>query len=148
YIFKAPSPRGAALIFVIFSCSLVWLKEEIVMAAMRSPMARAQYKRRVIAAGAPTEIMRLRQVLKARGGEEIEIVAEFNLVESPISQLADSLHEHSASSVLVSAKHANFDRVEQIIQLCETEGVEAWLMADFFATQIARASFDEFFGRP
>jgi exopolysaccharide biosynthesis polyprenyl glycosylphosphotransferase len=50
--------------------------------------------------------------------------------------------------VLVSARHTNFERVEQIIQLCEIEGVEAWLVADFFATQISRASFDELFGRP
>jgi exopolysaccharide biosynthesis polyprenyl glycosylphosphotransferase len=148
YFFKAPSPRGAAFIFIIFSCSLVWLKEEIVMAVLRSPMARAQYKRRVIVAGTATETNRLRQVLKARAGDEIEVVAEFSLMESSMPQLIELIHEHSVSSVLVSAKHANFDRVEHIIQLCETEGVEAWLVADFFATQIAHASFDEFFGHP
>jgi exopolysaccharide biosynthesis polyprenyl glycosylphosphotransferase len=35
-----------------------------------------------------------------------------------------------------------------VIRLCEIEGVEAWLVADFFATQIAHASFDEMFGSP
>jgi exopolysaccharide biosynthesis polyprenyl glycosylphosphotransferase len=48
----------------------------------------------------------------------------------------------------VSAKHAHFEQVENVIKLCEVEGVEAWLVADFFATQIARASFDELLGRP
>ena len=28
------------------------------------------------------------------------------------------------------------------------EGVEAWLVADFFKTQISRTSFDDFYGRP
>jgi exopolysaccharide biosynthesis polyprenyl glycosylphosphotransferase len=28
------------------------------------------------------------------------------------------------------------------------EGVEAWLVADFFRTQISRTSFDDFYGRP
>ncbi len=28
------------------------------------------------------------------------------------------------------------------------EGVEAWLIADFFKTQISRTSFDDFYGRP
>jgi len=149
YLFKVTAPRGAVLfLFVVFSCSLVWLKEELLIAALRSPMAKAQYKRRVIVAGTATETNRLCQVLKARAGDEIEIVAEFNLAESPLPHLIELLHEHSASSVLVSAKRANFDRVEHIIQLCETEGVEAWLVADFFATQIARASFDEIFGHP
>jgi exopolysaccharide biosynthesis polyprenyl glycosylphosphotransferase len=126
----------------------VWLKEELVMAALRSPMAKAQYKRRVIVAGTAVETSRLRQVLKVSAGDEIEIVAECNLAESSMPQLIELLHEHSASSVLVSAKHANFERVENIIRLCETEGVETWLVADFFATQIARASFDDLFGHP
>jgi len=63
-------------------------------------------------------------------------------------QLVELLHEQAASSVLISAKHTNFERVENVIRLCETEGVEAWLVADFFATQIAKASFDELFGHP
>ena len=50
--------------------------------------------------------------------------------------------------MLISPKHTDLDRVENIIRLCETEGVEAWLIADFFATKIARASFDEIFGHP
>ncbi len=149
FLFKVTAPRGAVLIlFVLFSCSLVWLKEEILIAALRSPMARAQYKRRVIVAGTVTENNRLRQLIKVRAGDEIEVVAEFNLTESSLPHLIELLHEHSASNVLVSAKHTNFERDEHIIQLCETEGVEAWLVADFFATQIARASFDEIFGNP
>jgi hypothetical protein len=78
----------------------------------------------------------------------MEIVGEFNLAESPPQNLIELLHEHSVSGVLVSAKHTQFERVENVIKLCEIEGVEAWLVADFFATQIAHASFDEMFGHP
>jgi exopolysaccharide biosynthesis polyprenyl glycosylphosphotransferase len=148
FFFRAPAPRGVSFIFIIISCILVWIKEEVLMAAMHSPMAKAQYKRKVILAGSTVETYRLRQALQEQAGEEIEIVAEYNLAETSKQKLIELLHEHSASSVLVSAKHTNFERVEQIIQLCETEGVEAWLVADFFATHIARASFDELFGRP
>jgi exopolysaccharide biosynthesis polyprenyl glycosylphosphotransferase len=35
-----------------------------------------------------------------------------------------------------------------VVRACEIEGVEAWLVADFFATQISRTSFDELHGRP
>jgi exopolysaccharide biosynthesis polyprenyl glycosylphosphotransferase len=148
FLFKAPAPRGVSFIFIILSCALVWLKEEITMAAMRSPMARAQSRRRVIVAGSIKENNRLSQIFKARAGDEFEVVAEYNLVDSPLTQLIEMLHEHAASCVLVSAKYTNLERVEHIIQLCETEGVEAWLVADFFATQIAHASFDEIFGHP
>lgn len=148
FYFKEPAPRGVSFIFIILSCALVWLKEELLIAVFRSPIARAQYKRRVIVAGSPNENGRLRQMLKSQSGDEIEIVAEFNLADSAMSHLIELLHDHSASSVLVSAKHANFERVENVIRLCETEGVEAWLVADFFATQIARATFDELSGHP
>ena len=40
------------------------------------------------------------------------------------------------------------DLVEAAIRACELEGVEVWLVADFFSTQISRMSFDEFLGRP
>jgi exopolysaccharide biosynthesis polyprenyl glycosylphosphotransferase len=145
---RVTAPRGVLLIFIVFSCALVWLKEEILMAALRSPMAKAQYRRRVIVAGAAMESNRLRQLIKASGSKEIEVVAEFNLAEASTARLIELLHEHSASSVMVSAKHTNFERVENVIRVCEIEGVEAWLVADFFAPQIARASFDEIFGHP
>jgi exopolysaccharide biosynthesis polyprenyl glycosylphosphotransferase len=148
FIFKSPAPRSTAFFFIVFSCGLVWLKEEILLAVLHSPMGKAQYKRRVIVAGTVAENARMRVMLKAWAGDEIESVAEFNVAESTTQRLIELLHEHSASSVLISAKHTTLDRVENVIRLCETEGVEAWLIADFFATKIARASFDEILGRP
>ena len=148
FFFKTPAPRGVAFIFIIFSCVLVWLKEELLLAALHSRMAKAQYKRRIIVAGTRVETDRLRQLVKTQSGDEIEIADEFNLAEAPPQALIEMLHEHSVSGVLVSAKHAHFERVENVIKLCEVEGVEAWLVADFFATQIARASFDELSGHP
>jgi exopolysaccharide biosynthesis polyprenyl glycosylphosphotransferase len=148
FFFKAPAPRGVSFIFILFTVALVWAKEEIVMLVLRNPVTKAQFRRRVIVAGLPAETNRLRQQIQARAGDEMEVVGEFNLTGSPLQHLIELLHEHSVSAVLVSARHANFERVEHIVQLCETEGVEAWLVADFFATHIARASFDEIFGNP
>ena len=42
----------------------------------------------------------------------------------------------------------NIEQVEAIIRACELEGVEAWLITDFFKTQISHTSLDEFYGRP
>jgi exopolysaccharide biosynthesis polyprenyl glycosylphosphotransferase len=58
------------------------------------------------------------------------------------------LHEHSVSGVIISARHTYFEQVEIAIKTCELEGVEAWLVADFFGTQISRARFDELLGHP
>lgn len=148
FLFRANAPRGVAVLFAVIAFALVWIKEEMLLIVLRSRMARAQYRRRIILAGIPSETARLRRGFNVRYGDEVEIMAEFNVASSPISELIERLHEHSVSGVLVSAKHAHFEHVENIIRVCEIEGVEAYLVADFFATQIARASFDELLGHP
>jgi exopolysaccharide biosynthesis polyprenyl glycosylphosphotransferase len=150
FIFKHAdnAPRGVMIFFGIISFALVWLKEEIVLSALHSRMAKAQYRRRIILAGVPTETARLRNGFLQQHKDEVEVAAEFDLTNMPARDLIELLHEHSVSGVLVTAKHAHFEQVENVIKLCEIEGVEAWLVADFFATQIARASFDEMLGHP
>jgi exopolysaccharide biosynthesis polyprenyl glycosylphosphotransferase len=148
FLFRANAPRGVAVLFALISFTLVWIKEEILRVVLHSRMARAQYRRRIILAGIPSETARLRREFLARHGDEVEVVAEFNLASAPVRELVELVHEHSVSGVLVSAKHAHFEHVENVVRLCEVEGVEAYLVADFFATQIARASFDELLGRP
>jgi exopolysaccharide biosynthesis polyprenyl glycosylphosphotransferase len=142
----------ARLIIVWFGCfsfALVYLKGELLRFALKSKFAQAQYQRRFILIGASHEITRLRRELKnEQMNEGIEIVAEVNLNETPVEKLVQMLHDHSIYGVIVSAQHAYFDRVENVIKVCELEGVEAWLVADFFGTQIARASFDEWAGHP
>jgi exopolysaccharide biosynthesis polyprenyl glycosylphosphotransferase len=142
------APRGVMVLFGAISFALVWIKEQLMAVAMRSRVARAQYRRRIILAGIPSEIARLRREIQQHSGEGVEIAAEYNLAAAPAQELIALLHEHSVSGVLVAARHAQLERIENVIQLCEVEGVEAWLIADFFATHIARAGFDEMFGHP
>jgi exopolysaccharide biosynthesis polyprenyl glycosylphosphotransferase len=150
FLFKKSNaaPRGVMVLFGIISFILVWAKEELLALVLRSRMARAQYHRRIILAGVPAETAKLRREINTHASEGMEVAAEFNLSGAPVQELIELLHEHSISGVFVTARHAQLDRVESVLQLCEVEGVEAWLVADFFATQIARASFDEMFGRP
>ena len=90
----------------------------------------------------------MRRDLEKQGDEGIEIMGEFDFTKAPLPQLIELLHEHSVNGVILSAKHTYFEQVESVIKACELEGVEAWLVADFFGTQISRTSFDELLGRP
>ena len=49
--------------------------------------------------------------------------------------------------VIFAAQHVHFGKIEEAVQACETEGVEAWIAADFFQTAIARPTFDVLGGR-
>jgi exopolysaccharide biosynthesis polyprenyl glycosylphosphotransferase len=70
------------------------------------------------------------------------------LNDTTVDQLVQVLHEYSVNGVILSARHAYFEQVEEAIRACELEGVEAWLIADFFKTQLSRTTFDDFYGQP
>jgi exopolysaccharide biosynthesis polyprenyl glycosylphosphotransferase len=148
YAFHFVSPRGVMVFFGSISFCLVYLKEELMRWALRSKFAQYQYKRRFILIATRSEIVRLRRELKTKADQSVEIVAELGLGEAPLQQLAQMLHEHSANGVIISARHTYFEQVENAIKTCELEGIEAWLVADFFGTQISRAHFDELLGFP
>jgi exopolysaccharide biosynthesis polyprenyl glycosylphosphotransferase len=148
YALKFISPRVVMAFFGGISFILVYLKEELVRWALRSKFGQSQYQRCFLLVGTPAEIARLRRELKERMDASVAVVGELSLGETPVQHLAQMLHEHSANGVIISARHTYFEQVEAAIKICELEGVEAWLVADFFGTQIARARFDELLGYP
>jgi exopolysaccharide biosynthesis polyprenyl glycosylphosphotransferase len=140
--------RWIPLWFGAISFILVVIREEIVSAVTLRKMARGQHKRHFVLIGTTDETIRMRQEIKERPEESIHIIAELNLNETTVAQLVQVLHEHSVNGVILSAKHAYFEQVEEAIHACELEGVEAWLIADFFKTQLSRTTFDDFYGQP
>ena len=148
YMFHLIVARG---IFILFGClgfCMVYLKEELARLLLRSRVAQLQFKRRFILVGTEREIAKIHDELAGQAGESVEIVADLNLHETPVQQIVSMLHHYSVYGVILSAKHTYFEQVEYVIRACELEGVEVWLIADFFATQISRTSFDELFNRP
>jgi exopolysaccharide biosynthesis polyprenyl glycosylphosphotransferase len=148
YVLHMITPRTVPLFFGLISFALIYLKEEILRFIIKTKLAQTQLKRRFILVGTAREITRMRREFQEHADEQTEITAELDLVETPVQQIASLLHEHSVFGVILSAKHTNFEQVEYVIRACELEGIEVWLLADFFSTQISRTSFDELLGRP
>jgi exopolysaccharide biosynthesis polyprenyl glycosylphosphotransferase len=140
--------RTIPIIFGIVSFLLVYLKEEVLLVTVKTKMAQSQYRRRFILVGTPEETARLRAELHARSETSMEIVAELDLNQTRLDDFVNRLHELAVNGVVLSTKHTLFDRAEAVIRACELEGVEVWLVAEFFKTQISRTSFDDFYGRP
>ena len=148
FFFKLYPARWVVVWFGGISFGLVYTKEEILRLVSKSKLAQAQYRRRFILVGAKEEIERMEVGLRSQKGTGMEFVGKLDLDEMPPEALVTMLHEHSANGVILSAKHAYFEQVETVIKACELEGVDAWLVADFFRTQISRTTFDDFYGRP
>jgi exopolysaccharide biosynthesis polyprenyl glycosylphosphotransferase len=115
---------------------------------MRSKFARAQLQRRFILVGTREETARMRKELKSVPEDGIVALGELDLNSHSIEELTDMLHEYSINGVILNARHNYFEKIENAIKTCELEGVEVWLIADFFNTQISHTSFDDFHGQP
>lgn len=143
--------RAARWVIVLFgpiSFALVLLKEELLRRWLESNAAQAQLTKRLILVGTAEDTQRLQKHLDEDARQDVEILAELDLNQTPIDELVRLLHEHSANGVILTTKHTYFGKVEKAIQACELEGVEAWLMADFFNTQLSHTTMDDFYGRP
>lgn len=148
FLLKQPMSRSVIIFFGVISYLLVLLKEELVQMWVQTKYGQAQLKKRLILVGTPEDSARLMADLQRNSSAGVEILATLNLNESSTEELVQLLHSHSANGVVLSAKHTFFGQIEKAIQACELEGVEAWLLADFFNTQVSQTSLDDFNGRP
>ena len=148
FLAKMLIARWVVVWFGGISFILVLLKEELLLLLSRSKLTQSQSRRRFVLVGAPDETSAMRRQLEAKSEEAIEILGELSLNVVPLEKFVNLLHEHAVNGVILSGRHSSFEQVEEAVRACELEGVEAWLVADFFRTQISRASFDDFYGWP
>ncbi len=140
--------RAVIILFPSISLCLMMLKEELIRRWFRTSVGQAQMNKRLILLGTPEDTAKISRQLGSSKDDAIEIVAELDLNNTTNEQLVDFLHSHSANGVILCAKHTYFGQIEKAIQACELEGVEVWLLADFFNTQVAHTTLDEFHGSP
>ena len=140
--------RSVILLFGGISFGLVFLKDELLRAYYRSQLGQSQNLKRVILVGAAEDTARMKDEIQDKARESMEVVGELDLNESTVGHLVKLLHDCSANGVIINARHIYFGQVEKAIQTCELEGVETWLIADFFRTHISQTTFDDLFGKP
>jgi exopolysaccharide biosynthesis polyprenyl glycosylphosphotransferase len=145
---KEELARSVVILSAVMGTGLVLLKEEVVLWWMISEFGKAQMRKRVVLIGAPDEIGKIERDFSDRMTGSVEVLARLELADATPDRLFELLHEGAANGVILSTGHAMFGEVERVIELCELEGVEVWLLADFFRTQISQTSVDDFLGRP
>ena len=82
--FRFVTPRGMIIFFGLISFTLVYAKEELVRWTLRSRFGQSQFKRRFILVGTGRELVRMAPELRQHAGDSIEVMAEFNLTETPV----------------------------------------------------------------
>lgn len=148
FFMKELPARGVYVLFGVFSFTLVFISEELLRIYNKRQAAQPQFKQKFVLIGAPEDTAETRRQISSRMEGTIEIAGELDLNNYSVERLTDLLHQHSASGIIINARHTYFGEIEKAIEACELEGLEVWLLADFFKTKISRTSFDELGGRP
>lgn len=148
FISREELARSVIILFGGIGFLLVMLKEELLRRWNGSEFGKAQMRRRVVLIGDIEETKKIREDFEIRVGGTLEVLAELKIEEASPPKLSELLHDRSANGVILSTGHALFGQVERVIEICELEGVEVWLLADFFRTQISQTTVDDLMGRP
>ncbi|MCX6966665.1 MAG: sugar transferase [Verrucomicrobia bacterium] len=141
--FRLHVPSRAVLpLFGLLALMLLTLRERATAVFFRNLARNGTNREPVLLAGSPVDIKALRQMLTPVQLIEMDIVGEINIEQQPTSALIAALHKHSVNRVIFTGGQANMSLLQKAIGACEVEGVEAWLVADFIKTAIAKPSFD------
>lgn len=148
FLMKVQLARAVIILFPVLSFALVFIKEQTIWLWIRSRLGQPHSKKRLILLGCRPDKERLRREMGLGMTSDFEFSAELDLSAAPVEQLVEQLHDHSANAVVLNPKHVLFGQIEKAIEICELEGVEVWMIADFFKTQVFRTSLDEFNDHP
>ena len=141
--FRLQVPSRAVLpLFGLLALGLLTLRERMTAAYSRARARNGTDREPVLLAGSPADIKALRQALTPVQLIEMDIVGEIDIEQQPTSELIDALHRHSVNRVIFTGGQTNIQLLQKAIGACEVEGVEAWLVADFIKTAIAKPTFD------
>ena len=145
---KATGSRAVVLTFPLIAIPALMVREVMVKQWIRKQIAQGRLRQRVILAGPPADVDKLLTTFTPGQIAELDFVDRIDISVEPVSRLVIALHEKSVERVIFAAAHVHLHRIEEAVNACEIEGVEAWLWADFIQTSIARPTFDAMGGKP
>ncbi|MEI6561185.1 MAG: sugar transferase [Verrucomicrobiota bacterium] len=143
FFFRLEVPGRTVLpLFALLATGLLALRELTTSTYSRARARSGTRREPVLLAGSLADIKALRQMFTPVQLIEMDIVGEIDIDHQPISALIDALHRHSVNRVIFTGGQANMNLLQKAIGACEIEGVEAWLVANFIKTAIAKPTFD------
>lgn len=140
--------RSVLVIFAILAPMVLLLRERVMLWHYMRMLRMGAFGERIIVAGEPESMRSLLNSFTPAQRMEIQVVAQINLQTQGVDSLVDALHRHSVGRVVLAFSRIEIDKVQRAIEVCETEGVEAWLNADFIHTSVARPTYELLARRP
>lgn len=136
--------RSVILLFLGLGGVSLLIRDSITRFLAANQLKTGVRRERVALAGASEDMDLILARMPREQRLQIEVVGRVDLANDFLSSLSLLFREKAVERVLFAADHVHFKTVEQAIHVCETEGVEAWLSADFMHPTISRLSVEHF----
>jgi exopolysaccharide biosynthesis polyprenyl glycosylphosphotransferase len=134
--------RSAFLLFIVLAPIGLLLREAVYRDLYLRRLRRGAHGEGIIIAGNAARMEEIVATLTPVQRLEIDIVERIDLEKHEVATLVDAMHRHSVGRVVLAFDNHHAERMQEAIAACETEGVEAWVAADFFRASIARPTYD------
>jgi len=105
-------------------------------------------KENVVIAGTGREMQDFLNALNKELTATWHVSKLFDLETQNKDDLFEVLKKESVARVIFVTKQTDFEKVSQAVEICELQGVEAWISASFIRMQIARPVFDSIGNKP
>ena len=149
YFFHLPMlSRGVVVIFSLFSIVALFVKNQFFQAFLRHRARKGKEVTEIILVGSEERNAEFARLLDEHPDWSLRVAAKLDSNTNLVSELPAMLHRYPVGCVVFNVSQTAFGEIEKAILACEVEGVEAWLVADFVKTSIARATVDDFYGKP
>ena len=140
--------RSAFLLFLALAPLGLLAREAVFRVLYLRRLRRGAQGERIILAGQPQRMAEAIAALSPVQRLEIDVAERVDLVKHGVTSLVDAMHRQNVGRVVLAFDTHATDHLQDAIAACETEGVEAWVLADYFRASIARPAYDTFGAAP
>jgi exopolysaccharide biosynthesis polyprenyl glycosylphosphotransferase len=140
--------RGVIVLFSFFTVVALLVKNALFQVYLRGHARRHRFSRSILLVGPSERRADFEKSLDQHPEWSLRVAATLDPDPESLARLSEILHREPIACVVFDVAQTFFSEVEKAILACETEGVEVWLVADFVKTSIARATVDDFHGKP
>lgn len=148
FFMKFTLARSVLVLFVPITFALGVVKDELLRWYCATSQGKRQFLRKVIIAATGSDVRRIKKKLQSFASNEFEVVGIYDLDAASEDALMSMLHDLSANIVLIGSNRSQFSAVEKVIRCCELEGVDVWVLANFFRSELCTPSIDTLAGTP
>ena len=140
--------RSAFLLFLALAPLGLLAREAVFRVLYLRRLRRGAQGERIILAGHPQRMAEAIAELSPVQRLEIDVAERVDLEKHSVASLVDAMHRQNVGRVVLAFDTHATDHLQDAIAACETEGVEAWVLADYFRASIARPAYDTFGAAP